>query len=82
MVPPVLLTLLTPFESLFRRPSWIKVQTLLAGAILLTGRRTVTQVLMKRLNVAGAPKSKHEASIVMPCVLHQTTLSKPAGYVG
>ena len=45
MVPPVLLTLLTPFESLFRRPSWIKVQTLLAGAILLTGRRTVTQVL-------------------------------------
>ena len=45
MIPPLLVTLLTPFQSLFRRPSWIKVQILLAGAILLTGRRTVTQVL-------------------------------------
>ena len=30
---------------MFRRPSWIKVQILLAGSILLTGRRTVTQAL-------------------------------------
>ena len=45
MIPPLLITLLTPFQSLFRRPSWIKVQILLVGAILLTGRRTVTQAL-------------------------------------
>ena len=45
MIPPLLITLLTPFESLFRRPSWIKFQILLAGAILLTGKRTVAQAL-------------------------------------
>ena len=129
MIPALLITLLTPFQSLFRCPSWIKFQILLAGAILLTCKRTVTQILrvtgrsvdnryalyhhvlsravwlplraaqkllcrllklsnrwclalMKRLNVAGEPKSKHEVSIVMPCVLHQATLSKPVDYVG
>ena len=45
MIPPLLITLLTPFQSLFRRPSWIKFQILLAGAILLSGKRTVTQAL-------------------------------------
>ena len=45
MIPPLLITLLTPFESLFRRPSWIKIQISLVGTILLTGRRTVTQAL-------------------------------------
>ena len=45
MISPLLITLLTPFQSLFRRPSWIKIQILLAGENLLTGRRTVTQVL-------------------------------------
>ena len=45
MIPPVLMTLLTPFQSLFRRPTWIKVQILLVGAILSAGKRTVTQAL-------------------------------------
>ena len=45
MIPPLLLTLLTPFQSLFRRSSWIKAQILLAGTILATGKRTVTQAL-------------------------------------
>ena len=45
MIPPLLITLLTPFQSLFRRPSWIKFQILLVGATLLGGRRTVTQAL-------------------------------------
>ena len=45
MIPPLLMTLLTPFQSLFRRPSWIKFQILLVGATLLSGRRTVTQAL-------------------------------------
>ena len=132
MIPPLLITLLTPFQPLFRRPSWIKFQILLAGAILLSGKRTVTQALRvtgrstdnrfalyhhvlsravwsplqaaqkllftllkflddgKQPLVFGIdetiepwePKSKHEVSIVMPCVLHQATLSKPADYVG
>ena len=45
MIPPMLITLLIPFQSLRRRLNWIKVQVLLVGTILLTGRRTVTQVL-------------------------------------
>ena len=45
MIPPLLITLLTPFQPLFRRPSWIKFQILLVGATLLGGRRTVTQAL-------------------------------------
>ena len=45
MIPPLLITLLTSFESLFRRPSWIKFQILLVGTILLTGKRIVTQAL-------------------------------------
>ena len=45
MIPPMLMTLLIPFQPLRRRLSWFKVQVLLVGTILLTGRRTVTQVL-------------------------------------
>ena len=45
MIPALLITLSTPFQSLFRRPSRIKLEVLLVGAILLSGKRTVTQAL-------------------------------------
>ena len=45
MIPALLITLSTPSQSLFRRPSRIKLEVLLVGAILLSGKRTVTQAL-------------------------------------
>jgi hypothetical protein len=39
------MTLLTPFRPLFHRSTWIKAQILFIGAILSTGKRTVTSAL-------------------------------------
>ena len=40
-----LVTLLTPFQSLFSAPTWRKVQRLIIGTLLARGRRTVTAAL-------------------------------------
>ena len=40
-----LVTLLTPFQSLFSAPTWRKVQRLVIGTLLARGRRTVTAAL-------------------------------------
>ena len=37
-----LISLLTPFQSLFSAPTWRKVQRLIIGTLLARGRRTVT----------------------------------------
>jgi DDE superfamily endonuclease len=44
-LPPRLLSRLAGFVDLFTRPTWSHVPTLLAGAILAPGRRTVTATL-------------------------------------
>ena len=44
-LPAVIITLMQPFQPLFRNSTWHKAQMLLVGAILTTGRRTVTATL-------------------------------------
>ena len=40
-----IMALLLPFRPIFHQSTWIKVQILLVGAILATGKRTVTAIL-------------------------------------
>lgn len=44
-VPEPIMTLLTPFRPLFHASTWVKAQILLIGAVLTTGKRTVTAAL-------------------------------------
>lgn len=44
-LPEPIMTLLIPFQPLFRQPTWMKAQLLFIGAILATGKRTVTAAL-------------------------------------
>ncbi len=44
-LPESIITILTPFSTLFQRRTWLKVQVLLLGAILAPGKRTVTSAL-------------------------------------
>ena len=45
ILPEPIMTLLIPFQPLFRQPTWIKARILFIGAILATGKRTVTAAL-------------------------------------
>ncbi len=45
ILPKPIMTLLIPFQPLFRQPTWIKAQILFIGTILATGKRTVTIAL-------------------------------------
>ena len=44
-LPDAILPVLHPFAALFRSPTWLKAQILLAGAILAPGQRTVAAAL-------------------------------------
>jgi hypothetical protein len=44
-LPATIITLMQPFQPLFRQPTWLKAQVLLMGAILTSGKRTVTALL-------------------------------------
>ena len=44
-LPDAILPVLHPFATLFRNPTWLKAQTLLVGAILAPGQRTVAAAL-------------------------------------
>ena len=44
-LPDTIISLLTPFSTLFHRRTWLKSQLLLVGAILAPGKRTVTSAL-------------------------------------
>ena len=44
-LPNAILPVLHPFATLFRNPTWLKAQILLAGAILAPGQRTVAAAL-------------------------------------
>lgn len=54
-LPEPIMTLLIPFQPLFRQPTWIKAQILFIGAILATGKRTVTATL----RVMGLSEERH-----------------------
>ena len=54
-LPAAIITLLTTFELCFTKPTWKYAQTLLIGAILCTGNRTVTACL----RVMGLSNEKH-----------------------
>ena len=55
ILPKSIMTLLNPFKPLFRQPTWIKAQILFIGAILATGKRTVTAAL----RVMGLSDERH-----------------------
>ena len=44
-LPNAIVTVLHPFATLFRSPTWLKAQILLVGAILAPGQRTVASAL-------------------------------------
>lgn len=44
-LPESIMTLLRPFKPQFSQPTWVKGQVLMVGAILATGKRTVTAAL-------------------------------------
>lgn len=44
-LPEPIMTLLTPFRPIFHQATWCKGQILFIGAILATGKRTVTAAL-------------------------------------
>ena len=44
-LPAPIMTLMQPFQPIFHHSTWIKVQVLLAGTLLATGKRTVSAVL-------------------------------------
>ena len=54
ILPEPIMTLLIPFEPIFRRPTWLKAQILFIGAIIATGKRTVTAAL-RVMGVADDP---------------------------
>ena len=45
IVPPILLTLMAAFRNFFTAPVWDHVLVLVTGAVLTTGKRTVSAVL-------------------------------------
>ena len=44
-LPDAIVSVLNPFATLFRSPTWLKAQILLVGAILAPGQRTVASAL-------------------------------------
>jgi hypothetical protein len=45
-IPVEIVSILLPFAAIFTKPVWSHVQTLVIGAILTTGKRTVTSILV------------------------------------
>lgn len=54
-LPAEIASVITPFATLFSNPVWQRVQILFVGAILATGKRTVTSIL----SVMGLTQEKH-----------------------
>ncbi|MBD2524568.1 transposase, partial [Nostoc sp. FACHB-133] len=54
-IPVEIASILLPFRALFTKPVWYHVQTLVIGAILTTGKRTITSVLI----VMGLNQEEH-----------------------
>lgn len=58
ILPEPIMTLLQPFRPIFRQSTWLKAHILLVGAILATGKRTVTA----SLRVMGLSDESHFAN--------------------
>ena len=58
ILPELIMTLLIPFQPLFRQSTWNRAQILFIGAILATGKRTVTAAL----RVMGLSDEQHFSS--------------------
>lgn len=54
-IPVEIASIVLPFATLFTKPVWNNAQTLLVGAILTTGKRTITSVLI----IMGLNQEKH-----------------------
>jgi len=54
-LPVEIVSIILPFATLFSKPVWSHAQILLVGAILATGKRTMTSVLA----VLGLSEEKH-----------------------
>ncbi|MBD2365453.1 transposase [Anabaena minutissima FACHB-250] len=54
-IPVEIASVLLPFAAVFTKPVWCHVQTLVMGAILTTGKRTITSVLV----VMGLNQEEH-----------------------
>jgi len=54
ILPEPIMTLLIPFQPLFRQSTWLKAQILFIGAIMATGKRTVTAAL-RVMGLGNAP---------------------------
>lgn len=54
-LPVEIASIILPFARLFTKPVWSHVQTLLVGAIITTGKRTITSIL----NVIGLSEEEH-----------------------
>jgi hypothetical protein len=54
-IPVEIVTIVLPFATIFTKPVWSHAQILLVGAILTTGKRTITSVLA----VMGVSKEEH-----------------------
>ncbi len=54
-IPVEIASILLPFAAVFTEPVWGRVQTLLMGAILTTGKRTITSALV----VMGLNQEEH-----------------------
>ena len=61
-LPDAILPVLHPFATLFRSPTWLKAQILLAGAILAPGQRTGAAARRKdrRFSAPGSLRSPEE----------------------
>lgn len=55
IIPVEIASIVLPFATLFSKPVWSNAQILLVGAILTTGKRTITSVL----TVMGLSEEKH-----------------------
>jgi hypothetical protein len=60
MIPDFLRSLIRPFADAFTRPTFKRFTTLMAGAVLTTGRRTISNLLRSVRSLApGHPSSYH-----------------------
>lgn len=75
ILPESIMTLLIPFQPLFRQPTWLKAQILFIGAILATGKRTVTAAL-RVMGLGEDPHFSHYHQVLNRAVWSPRRLSE------
>ena len=69
-IAPEINAVLQVFQSIFRKPTWLRIQVLLVGTLLARGRRTVAAVLRQ----SGLGEERHFSSY--PQVLNRARWSR------